>query len=247
MLDVTFIPQAAADEQVIGAFEATAHRPGRHVWLARRLLRPFLSDFALNGLFGTYPLFLLGTDHWRELLGDRAGGRMLDVGAAAGDVTATLAPLFDTVVTTDTAWPMVRRLQRRGWESHCLDIADGPGPWTEPFDTVALLNVLDRTSDAPTLLNEAVRACRPGGTVLVAIALPYSPWHYLGGIPLRPRHRLSMEGDDFAGDLRRLTDFVLPAAGLDPLRWVRTPYVSVGQQGESAYRLDCAVVVCRRR
>jgi SAM-dependent methyltransferase len=246
-LDVAFIPQAAADEQVIAEFESTAHRPGGHVWFARRLLRPFLSDFALNGIFGTFPLFLLRTEHWRELLGDRAGGRLLDVGAAAGDVTATLAPLFDEVVTTDTARPMVRRLRRRGWESHCLDLADGPGPWATPFDTVALLNVLDRTVDGPALLTQAVHACRPGGTVIVAMALPYSPWHYVGGIPVRPRRRLSLEGETFADDLRRLLDFVLPAAGLDPLCWVRTPYVSAGQEGHDLHRLDCAVVVSRRR
>lgn len=247
MTKVEFVPHATADERRIADFEATAHRPGRHVWFARRLLRPFMSDFALNGLFGTYPLFLLDTDHWRALLDDRAGGCLLDVGAAAGDVTATLAPLYDTVVTTDTARPMVRRLRRRGWDSHCLDLADNAGLWTGVFDTVALLNVLDRAANAPALLDAAVRACAPGGTVVVGLTLPYAPWHYVGGIPIRPRHRMSLEGESFDADLHRLMAYLLPAAGLTPLRWARTPYVSVGQEGDDLYRLDCALVVAQRR
>lgn len=246
MLDLAFIPQASPGERSIAQFEATAYRPGRAVWLARGLLRPFLSDFALNGIFGTYPLYLMGTEHWRALLGERAGGRLLDVGAAAGDVTATLAPLFDSVVATDTARPMVRRLHRRGWESYCMDLATTPLPWPALFDTVALLNVLDRAADAPRLLEAAVRACVPGGNVLVALTLPYNPWHYVGAIPARPRQRLPLDGLGFEEDLDRLVHRVLPDVGLVPLRWVRTPYVSVGQQGEELYSLDCAVVLCRR-
>lgn len=204
-----------------------------------------MSDFALNGLLGTYPLYLLDTEHWRELLDDRAGGSLLDIGAAAGDVTATLAPLFHPVVTTDTAYPMVRRLRRRGWESHCLDLSRVM-PWHGSFDTVALLNVLDRTADAPALLAAAVEACAPGGTMIIALTLPYSPWHYVGPVPVRPRHRLPLDGAGFAADLTRFLEQVLPAVGLTPLRWVRTPYVSAGRDRDDLYRLDCAVVVAHR-
>lgn len=238
---------AGADEDAIARFEASARRPGRHVWLARRVLRPFLSDFALNGLLGTYPLHLLATEQWQALLGDRAGGSLLDLGAADGEVTSTLAPLFDRVAATDTARPMVRRLRQRGWTAECLDLATSPVPaWHEAFDTVALLNVLDRSNDGPRLLDAARWACAPGGTVLIALALPYDPWTYRGSMPVRPKHRFDLRGRSFEADAEHLVHGVLPKAGLAPLRWARTPYVSVGRPGEDLYRLDCAVVVCRR-
>lgn len=236
-----------ADVASLEEFERSAPRLGCHVWLARRLLRPFLSDFALNGLLGTHPLFLLGTDGWRSLLGDRAGGRLLDVGAAAGEVTATIAPLFDSVVTTDVSRPMVRRLRRRGWDAHCADIARDELPVNGDFDAVTLLNVLDRSARPAELLAAGVRQCRPGGMVIVAMPLPYDPWRYVGPHALRPRQRLPLSGRSFGEDLDALARTVLPGVGLSVERLVRTPYVSLDRHGNASHRLDCSVVVCTKQ
>lgn len=235
---------AVPTEEDLAAFVGHARCPGRPTWLVRRLLRPFCSDFALNGLLGTYPLYLLGESHWRALLGETAGGRLLDVGAAAGDVTRELAPLFDEVVATDVSRPMVERLRRRGFVAHRTDLAarDLPGP---EFDTVALLNVLDRCDDPAALLHAAVRHARVGGTVVISSPLPYDPWRYAGSLPLRPRRPLPLRGQFFEADLGALVDVVLPGARLEPVRWIRTPYVSAGDRRRPEYRLDAAVVVSR--
>ena len=211
----------------------------------RRLLRPALSDFALNGLFGTYPLYLLSTAHWQALLGRDAGGRLLDIGAAGGDVTRQLAPLYDEVVATDVSRPMVRRLRHAGFDARRTDlIRDSLDE--EPFDTVALLNVLDRCDQPNTMLHRAIEAGREGATILLSIPLPYDPWHYTGSLPMRPRRPLPLGGRTFADDLATLVDTVLPDAGLTVRRTIRTPYVSAGDRRRQDYRLDAAVIVARR-
>ncbi len=234
----------APTEQDIARFLASAPRPGHATWMVRRLLRPFMSDFALNGVFGTYPLYLMDTPHWEGLLGGRPGGRLLDVGAAAGEVTATMAPLYDEVVATDTSAPMVRRLRDRGFLAFRHDLAerDLVGP---SFDTVALLNVLDRCSDPHALLAAAVRHTRPGGSVVVSMPLPYDPWWYAGSLPRRPRKPLPLRGQLYEADFGSLVDVVLPLAGIEPVRWIETPYVSAGDRRRPDYRLDAAVIVGR--
>ncbi len=236
---------AVPSDADIDMFVRHARCPGLPTWIARRALRPFCSDFALNGLFGTYPLYLLESSHWRALLGNAAGGRLLDIGAAAGDVTSELAPLFDQVVATDVSRPMVQRLRQRGFIAHRTDLttADLPGP---QFDTVTLLNVLDRCDDPGALLAAAVRLCRPEGTVVVASPLPYDPWRYAGSVPLRPKYPLPLRGQFFDADLGSLVDVILPLAGLEPVRWIRTPYVSAGDRRRAEYRLDATVIVARK-
>ncbi|HVW25431.1 MAG TPA: hypothetical protein VHC69_08670, partial [Polyangiaceae bacterium] len=62
---------------------ALSTRPGRAKTTLHRMLRTFLSDFDANGLLDMYPMHLLGTSQWKELLGP-SGGRHLDVGAGSG-------------------------------------------------------------------------------------------------------------------------------------------------------------------
>ncbi len=236
---------AVPTEADIVEFVAGAERPGWPTWALRRLLRPALNDFALNGLFGTYPLYLLSERHWAALLGSYAGGRLLDVGAAGGDVTRQLAPLFDEVVVTDTSRMMVRRLRRSGLRAVHTDLARA-GLDEEPFDTVTLLNVLDRCDRPMQLLERAVGAGREGATIVISIPLPYDPWHYAGALPMRPRRPLPLPGSSFGDDLACLVDEVLPAAGLCVHRSIRTPYVSAGDRRRTEYRLDAAVLVAHR-
>jgi len=235
---------AVPTESDIAEFVTGARCPGLLTWTARHLLRPFMSDFALNGTLGTYPLYLLHTRHWRALLGGSVGGRLLDVGAAAGEVTQELAPLFDEVVATDISGPMVRRLRRIGFDARKIDLArqDLPG---KRFDAVTLLNVLDRCDDPAALLAAAVRMCVPGGLIVISTPLPYDPWRYVGSLPMRPRKPLPLRGQLFDADLGGLVDVVLPLAGLEPLRWITTPYVSAGDRRRAEYRLDAAVIVTR--
>src|SRR5687768_13957154 len=121
----------------------TTRRHGVLQTYAQRFARLYLSDFDANALTGMYRMQLLPTGAWRRLLGARAHGRLLDVGAGSGDVTSMLAPCFDEVETTEVSRGMVRRLSKRGFRCRARDLSDSPldGP---PFDALSLLNVLDR-------------------------------------------------------------------------------------------------------
>ncbi len=133
-----------------------------------------VGDFALNGLLGTYPLFLLSTTQWGDLLGPAARGRMLDVGAACGDVTERLASLVDSVTATEVNRPMVRRLRRRGIDAHHLDLTVQDPP-AAAYDLVTALNVLDRCERPVTLLHRLADLVAPGGHLVVSVPLPYRP------------------------------------------------------------------------
>ena len=232
-----------ADTDAFVAAQRVAHH-GRARWALRTALRPFVGDFALNGLLGTYPLFLLSTPQWADLLGPAARGRMLDVGAACGDVTARLAPLVDEVIATDVNRPMVRRLRRRGIDAHRVDVTVQDPPHGA-YDLVTALNVLDRCERPVTLLHRLADLVGPGGHLVVSVPLPYRPCWYQGPALAAPRERLPIVGDEFATQCHALARGV-GAAGLTVVRLARAPYLSGGDRRRSLYELDCALVVARR-
>src|SRR5690606_28800033 len=100
-------------------------RHGRLMTGLHRALRGYLSDFDINGVLGTYPMHILGTEQWRCLLGSGPATalsqtRLLDVGAGNGDVTEQLQPLCDEVITTEMSRAMAWRLGRGGFSCHRL-------------------------------------------------------------------------------------------------------------------------------
>jgi SAM-dependent methyltransferase len=235
------------DDDTLGFIdEQRGIRHSRLRWAARTAMRPFAGDFALNGVFGTYPLHLLSTAQWGSLLGlsPLGGGRLLDVGAACGDVTASLAPLFDAITVTEVNRPMVRRLRRRGWEAHRLDVTvtDVPGA---PFDVVTALNVLDRCSHPVSLLHRLIACTAPGGLLVVSVPLPHRPVWYQGPRLTPPHEALPIEGDDFDSAHRSFAAAV-DAAGASVVALARAPYVSGGDRRRPVYVLDDAIVVARR-
>src|SRR5690349_10183232 len=104
--------------------EAFRTRPGRARTVLHRTLLSWFSDFDADGLLDMYPMHLLGTSGWRRLLGDRPGQRHLDVGAGAGHVTATIAPLVGETITTETSRVMARKLRKRGFRCYEADLAE---------------------------------------------------------------------------------------------------------------------------
>jgi SAM-dependent methyltransferase len=241
-IPIVDLPPDADTRAFIDEQHAATHSRVR--WAARTALRSFAGDFALNGLFGTYPLHLLSTAQWHSLLGDDGRGRLLDVGAACGDVTARLAPLFESVVVTEVNRPMARRLRRRGWRTHRLDLTvhDVPGA---PFDVVTALNVLDRCSHPASLLRRLVATTAPGGLVVVSMPLPHRPVWYDGPRLADPREFLPIAGDDFEAGCRSLAALV-EHAGTTVVALARAPYLSGGDRRRSLYTLDDAIVVARR-
>jgi SAM-dependent methyltransferase len=236
--------------------EVLALSRGRHGRLrtyAQRLARLYLSDFDANALTGMYRMQLLPESAWRRLLEGRGGGRLLDVGAGSGDVTAALAPCFDEVEATEVSRGMARRLARRGLRCHTLDLTDAPFQGA-PFNAVSLLNVLDRCQRPRQLLKHCLLALEPGGVFIVALALPYRPFYFNGPATPEPLERLECDPGGLPGNVagwedgaRRFIERDLLPLGLTLECFARAPYLSAGDTQRPLYELDDVVAVLTKR
>lgn len=209
----------------------------------RRVLRRFVTDFDADGWLGTHRMALLGPSGWAALLGAHAGGRLLDVGAGSGDVTAYARGLFREIVTTELSRPMARRLRKRGFVCHEIDLARGVLPDRGAFDAVSLLDVLDRCDKPRSLLAGALRSLEARGSVLVSVPLPARPHVDRGRYTTDPDEPLGGAGESWAAALDDLVRTTITPAHLEVVRVARAPYVSVGRTVET---LDAALLVCRR-
>ncbi|HEY0469298.1 MAG TPA: methyltransferase [Polyangiaceae bacterium] len=230
------------------AFLAQARR-GRHSWWRtqlHRLLRQFMSDFDVNGLLDMYPLFVASTEHWRLLLGPQRVPRLLDVGAGSGNVTRTLSPLAELVVTTELSRHMAKRLRRSGIECHELDLAERDVPGAK-FDLITCLNVLDRTARPKQLLRRMHEHLRPGGRLLIALALPYNPFFFRGNSTPEPLERLACAEASWEGAVNSLVERELEPLGFKVVAVSRTPYLSFGDAESGLYELDDVLLVCQRQ
>lgn len=240
--------ELAIDEQWQSQIAALG-RHGRFRTYAQRLARLYLSDFDANALTGTYRMLLLPEAAFRILLQDRGGGRLLDVGAGSGDVTLALAPCFDEVEATEVSRGMAKKLAKRGVRCHSVDLTDAPLPGAA-FDAVALLNVLDRCQRPRRLLRHCLQAIKPGGTFIVALALPYRPFYFDGPTTPEPLERLECDPGphgSWEDAARRFIERDLLPLGLTLERFSRVPYLSAGDSARELYELDDVVVVLTKR
>jgi SAM-dependent methyltransferase len=219
-------------------------RPGTVRTLLQRGLCTCLSDFDANGLLDMYPMHLVSTEQASRLLGAGAHGRLLDVGAGSGDVTAELAPLFAEVVTTEISRVMARRLRARGWETHRLDVSTRGVP-APPYDVVSCLNVADRCLFPRALLRHCRQALASDGRLLLSVPLPYLPHAYRGGHTVDPAEALDIYSTCWELGAGLMVERVLEPLGLAVERWSRVPYLSGGDSRRPVYVLDAAVWVCR--
>ena len=216
---------------------------------AQRLARFYLSDFDANALTGMYRMQLLPTGAWRRLLEGRSGGRLLDVGAGSGDVTNQLAPCFEQVEVTEVSRGMAKRLRKRGFRCHESDLTEGPLA-APTFDAVSLLNVLDRCQKPKTLLDNCLAALTSGGTFIVALALPYSPFYFAGPSTPDPDERLECDpgpSGSWEDGARRLIERDLLPLGLTLECFARAPYLSAGDSRRELYELDDVVLALTKR
>jgi SAM-dependent methyltransferase len=229
------------------AFLAQAGR-GRHSWWRtqlHRLLRQFMSDFDANGLLDMYPLFVASTEQWRLLLGPQSISRLLDVGAGSGNVTRTLIPLAEQVVTTELSRHMAERLRRSGLPCHELDLAERDLPGA-PFELIACLNVLDRTARPRQLLRRMHERLTPGGRLLLALALPYNPFFFRGNSTPEPLERLACAEPSWEEAVNSLVERELEPLGFTVVTVSRAPYLSFGDAESGLYELDDALLVCQK-
>jgi SAM-dependent methyltransferase len=236
------------DEEKSLWLETKAARPhGAFATSLHRTLRKFASDYDVDAWLDMHEMFLLGTKAWQQLLGtERIGGALLDIGAGRGDVTAKLAPLFDEVVATETSAPMARKLRARGYRVHSIDLATHELPQPRQFQTVALLNVLDRCARPRTLLEKAITHLAPDGRIILASPLPARPHVDVGGYTVDPDEPFLADGERFEDALASLVHLVLAPLGLAVEAWTRTEYLARGDRDCPRHVLDDVVLVARK-
>lgn len=231
----------ARDPVLDGFLSSTeALRAGKVSTVVHRLLCGYFSDYEVNGFLGIYPMHLLSTEQAATLLTGMPQGRLLDIGAGAGDITMQLRPLFVDVVTTELSFFMRRRLRRRGFACERRDVARAGLP-EGPFSVVALLNVLDRCLDPERLLAQCCSGLAPEAQLLVSVPLPYDPHAYRGGTTVAPARPLPIRGATWERQACSLVLDVIEPLGLRLKRFARLPYLSAGDSRHPVYALDALV------
>ncbi|MBP7685731.1 MAG: methyltransferase domain-containing protein [Deltaproteobacteria bacterium] len=230
--------------------DALEHPHGGWAMAARGALSKLMSDYDANGLLGTHDMRVLGSAQWRTLLGDRLHGRLLDVGAGDGHVTAELTGAMvdmSSVVTTELSPKMAARLRERGFRCHELDLATQALPEPGPFDVIAMLNVLDRSARPLTLLERLRELLAPRGRLLLAVPLPLSPHVHVGPLTLEPDERLPLDDRSFEHAARTLAELCFEPLGLEVCSLSRAPYLCRGSSKRPVVVLDDSVFVLARR
>ena len=214
----------------------------------RDVAAKMVSLYDANGMLGAFSMRVLSTEQWTVLLGDRARGRLLDVGAGDGEVTAQAAPLFDEIVATETSRPMARRMRKRGFDCHEVDlVAETLPEEAGPFDVVSVLNVLDRTARPLTLLERLPSLLVPGGALVAAVPVPVRPTVFVGPVQVDPEELLPGGEREFEPAVADLVRFVLEPLGFHVDRLARVPYLCRGDPRRPVEVLDDAVFVCSFR
>lgn len=249
-LAARFAPLPHDEGALAFARSALAAPHGRLATLAYGVLRRFLSDYDAYGALGMYPMHLLGSAQFADLLAPALRcprpRRLLDVGAGDGGVTARAAPLFDEVTVTEASRVLRRRLRARGFTLLERDLAAAPVPDGLRFDAVLCLNVLDRCTHPRTLLSHLRDALAAEGRLLLSVPLPLAPHVQVGGHTVAPEEPLPDAAPTWEQGAASLAHSVLAPAGLTIERLARAPYLSRGDARTPLYVLDAAIFVCRR-
>jgi SAM-dependent methyltransferase len=145
---------------------------------------------------------------------------------------------------------MARRLRRIGIECHEIDLAERELPERElpsgAFDLIACLNVLDRTGRPRALLRRLCDLLVPGGRLVLALALPYRPFYYVGATTPDPLERLRCDEPTWERAVNRLVERELEPLGLTLVSLSRAPYLSFGDTQRGLYELDDAILVLEK-
>jgi len=235
---------------------------------AHGMLRTFMSVTETNAWLGGGRMFVMSTEQVRTMLrlqhGERLG-RLLDVGAGDGNVTARMAPLFGEVTATEVASGMIARLRAFGYKTvETADLDAAPELKNQTYDVVSLLNVLDRCDRPMTLLKQLKKFIKPvTGLLLIAVVFPFRPFVEGGGLDTfpslfnsfhldgagqrQPTEYLKIPGLSFEDACTQLEQNVLIPAGYQVVTLSRVPYLS--ERYTNTLRpycwLDDAIVVAK--
>ncbi|XP_048266197.1 protein-L-histidine N-pros-methyltransferase isoform X2 [Bombus terrestris] len=212
--------------------------------LARSALSWFISRTSINGLLGRGSMHVFSCEQFQKFMA--ASGftgpwhSLVDLGAGDGATTAHVAHLFEKVYATDISAPMRWALARRKFT--VLDVEK----WHEsgPFDVILCLNLLDRCDRPNTLLRRLKSSLAPGGRLVVALVLPFSPYVEVGERgDHKPSEYLPVKGNGLEGQIASLVDRVFAPLSLRCLVWSKLPYLCEGDLGQAYYFLDDVIFV----
>lgn len=200
-------------------------------------LLPFISATSRNALLNRGIMFVASSDLFAEML--NYSGKydsVLDIGAGCGDVTIKFSHLFQQVYVTETSPTMRQRLQAKGFVT--LDVDS----WiNRSYNVISCLNVLDRCHEPMKLLQDIYNCLSSfGGTVLIALVLPYNGSVEEGQIWQPQRDPLPIKGISFEDQLSSFIVDILEPLGFELNLATKVPYLCTGDLHSKYYSLsDC--------
>ncbi|KYN05054.1 Methyltransferase-like protein 9 [Cyphomyrmex costatus] len=239
-------PDKAAEIFLVRSAERSDSLP-LQAWhsLARSALSWFISRTSINGLLGRGSMHVFSSEQFQKLM--NASGftgpwhSLVDLGAGDGATTAHVAHLFEKVYATDISPPMRWALAKRKFT--VLDVER----WHQeagPYNVILCLNLLDRCDRPNTLLRLLRTSLAPGGRLVVALVLPFSPYVEVGERNNhKPSEYLPVRGNGLEIQIASLIDRVFAPVGLRCLVWSKLPYLCEGDLGQSYYFLDDVIFV----
>lgn len=103
---------------------------------------------------------------------------------------------------------------------------------------------MDRCDRPNTLLRQLRASLSPGGRLIVALVLPFSPYVEVGERgDHKPSEYLPIKGSGLEGQIAGLVDRVFGPVGLKCLAWSKLPYLCEGDMGQAYYFLDDVIFV----
>ncbi|XP_018007769.1 protein-L-histidine N-pros-methyltransferase [Hyalella azteca] len=139
---------------------------------------------------------------------------------------------------------MRARLRARGYR--VLDAHDWPGNDDGTYDVVTVLNVVDRHPAPRTLLRDVGEKLAPGGRLVLAAVLPFSPYVEYDSSDHLPKESLNISGASFEEQATSIITEVLPSLDYKVERWTKLPYMCEGDSTQSIYWLNDALFVARK-
>ncbi|CAK4191457.1 unnamed protein product [Aphanomyces euteiches] len=211
-------------------------------------LNMFYSVTDTNGMLDRTAQDHVSSAHVSKLFkfpqGYSPAGKLLDIGAGDGNVTARLAPFVKTVYSTEVSIPMVRALNARGFHAtHTTDLSHPDVVAQGPYDFISLLNVLDRADKPLTLFHQIHNLLSPNArqhTVEV------------GTQKLPPTEELPMAGglcaevSSFEDGARIIAEKVFRPCGFEVDAFSRVPYLCRGGVSQPYYVLSDALFTLKK-